>query len=250
MKRSLTLMFACLLLLLCTGASNGPVTVFTIGDSTMATKGESDNPFERGWGQYLQYFFDHDKVVVENHAKNGRSTASFISEGRWKVILDKLKPGDYVFIQFGHNDEKSQATAARTGYRTYLIQYITETRAKGGIPVLMTPIVRRKWSDSGELTDTHGEYPAVVREVGAEMKVPVIDMQQKTAKLMTELGVEGSKKIQLFLPAGMLTKYPDGVQDNTHLCDYGARKYAQLATEGIKENKLAISKYLIPLYVE
>lgn len=250
MKNILIFISFCLIALLCSSAKKAPVTIFTIGDSTMATKGESDNPFERGWGQYLQYFFNHDEVIVDNHAKNGRSTASFINEGKWQVVLDKIKPGDYVFIQFGHNDEKSQVTAARTGYRDNLIRYITETRAKGGIPVLMTPIVRRRWSESGELTPTHGEYPAVVREVGVETKTPVIDMEQKTAKLMSELGVEDSKKIQLVVKPGVLTKFPDGVEDNTHLCDYGARKYAQLAVEGIKEVHLKISKYIIPLYVE
>jgi len=250
MKHFLSATILLLLLMLFCSASKGPVTVFTIGDSTMATKGESDNPFERGWGQYLQYFFDHDKVIVDNHAKNGRSTLSFINEGRWKTILDKLQPGDYVFIQFGHNDQKSQATAAQGGYRDNLIRYIRETREKGATPVLMTPIVRRRWSETGTLTDTHGEYPAVVREVGAEMRVPVIDMQQKTQELMLSLGVEGSKKLHLFLPAGMLTKYPAGVEDNTHLNDYGARKYASMAAEGIRESRLPIRKYLIPLYVE
>ncbi len=175
---------------------------------------------------------------------------SFINEGRWKTILDKLQPGDYVFIQFGHNDQKSQATAAQGGYRDNLIRYIRETREKGATPVLMTPIVRRRWSETGTLTDTHGEYPAVVREVGAEMRVPVIDMQQKTQELMLSLGVEGSKNLHLFLPAGMLTKYPAGVEDNTHLNDYGARKYASMAAEGIREARLPIRKYLIPLYVE
>ena len=221
-------------------------TVFCIGDSTMATKTENDNPLERGWGQMLQLYFDSDYVVVDNHAKNGRSTKSFIDQGLWQAVYDKIQPGDYVFIQFGHNDEKSEATAAHTGYRDYLIRYVREVREKGGKPVLLTPIVRRRFDEKGEFYDSHGEYPDVVRALAKELKVPLIDMQAKTEKLLRTMGEEDSKKIFLFVAPGVLTRYPNGVEDNTHLCDFGAIRIAGLAVDGIRSAKLPIRKYLKP----
>ena len=120
------------------------ITVYTIGDSTMANKDTTNGNPERGWAQGLQEFFDADRVIVENHAANGRSSRSFFDEGRWKPIVDKLKPGDYVFIQFGHNDEKAEDpkryTDPKSSYRDFLTAYVNDTRAKGAYPVLMTPL--------------------------------------------------------------------------------------------------------------
>jgi len=130
------------------------ITVYTIGDSTMANKKAEVYP-ETGWGQVFQNYFDA-KVKVSNHAINGRSSKSFIDEGRWKSVLDSLKRGDYVFIQFGHNDEKADKPAVyadpSTTYRKNLEKYIVETRSKGSTPILLTSIVRRKFVDPGNLS--------------------------------------------------------------------------------------------------
>ncbi len=145
--------------------------IHMIGDSTMATKSHPKTNPEFGWGQVLQDYFDANQVVVQNHALNGRSSKSFIGEGHWDRVTTTLQPGDYVFIQFGHNDQKDKSpdryTNPFTGYRANLIKYAKESRSKGATPVLFTSVVRRHFNDEGTLTDTHGMYPFVVRDVAA-----------------------------------------------------------------------------------
>jgi len=145
---------------------NRPVHIFMVGDSTMAEKDPKAEP-ERGWGQALQALFD-DTVKVSNHAVNGRSSKSFIDEGRWETVLGSLQSGDYVIIQFGHNDQKpdeARHTDPYAAYKRNLEKYVTETRAKGAFPILCTPIARRKFDEKGVLVDTHGEYPDAVRRI-------------------------------------------------------------------------------------
>ncbi|MBV5349218.1 rhamnogalacturonan acetylesterase, partial [bacterium] len=192
------------------------ITVFTIGDSTMANKKAEVTP-ETGWCQVFSAFVDQT-VEIKNRAVNGRSTKSFITEGRWKSILDSLQAGDYVFIQFGHNDEKIQDstryTEPFTSYRKNLERFVHETREKGANPILFTSIVRRKF-ENGLLTDTHGNYPVVVRQVALEMNVPMVDLQLLTAGAVTALGDEASKSIYLWTPPS--DKFPEGRKDDTHL---------------------------------
>ena len=158
--------------------SKKSVVIYMIGDSTMANKPLYDNP-ERGWGQLFPQFFN-EKVKIENHAMNGRSTKSFIDEGRWDSVFFKLKKGDYLFIQFGHNDEKADKpnvyAEAHTTYKDNLIKFIKESRSKGAIPILVTPVMRRRFDEKGAVVDTHGDYPSVVKEVAALTKVSVIDL--------------------------------------------------------------------------
>ena len=216
------------------------ITVFTIGDSTMANKKAEGLP-ETGWGQVFQMFVDQT-VIVKNRALNGRSSKSFITEGRWKSILDSLQAGDYVFIQFGHNDEKIQDstrfTEPFTSYRINLERFVRETREKGATPILFTSIVRRKF-ENGFLTDTHGNYPLVVRQVAAEMNVPLVDLQLLTAGAVTALGDEASKGIYLWTPP--TDKFPEGRKDDTHLSVEGANLIAKLAAQQLilLENSLA-----------
>ncbi|PYS70192.1 MAG: GntR family transcriptional regulator [Acidobacteria bacterium] len=221
------------------------VTIYLAGDSTMAQKTADKRP-ETGWGEKLQSFFDPAKVRVENHAKNGRSTRSFIEEKSWAAIIDKLKKGDYVFIQFGHNDEKenTERYASPVDYGTNLKKFVNEVRARQGLPVLFTPVVRRRFDEQGAFVDTHGKYPDVVRSVAAELKVPLVDMHRKSEKLVRELGVEESRKLFLQLKAGENVNYPKGVEDNTHFNPFGAEQMAALAVEGIRESKLGLMKYL------
>lgn len=223
------------------------ITIYTIGDSTMADKDTVGNP-ERGWGQALSLYFDMRKVRIENHAKNGRSTKSFIDEGRWDAVVDKLKKGDYVFIQFGHNDEKRQSpdryTDPRGAYKANLTRFVNETRVKGAYPVLMSPIVRRHFDESGHLIDTHGEYPEAVRQLSEELNVPFIDMESKSRKMIERLGPEDSKRLFVWFEAGEYPRFPEGKQDDTHLNWEGAVSVAGLAVEGLRELNLPVSRYL------
>jgi lysophospholipase L1-like esterase len=223
-----------------------PITVYLAGDSTMAKKLPEKRP-ETGWGESLQGFFKSDRVVVENHAQNGRSTRSFIAEKRWQAIVDKLKKGDYVFIQFGHNDESKEKVDRYTppeDYRRNLIQFISDVRAKQATPVLLTPVMRRRFDQAGKFFDTHGEYPDIVRSVAAESRVALLDMHRQSEKVIKEYGVEGSKKLFLQLAPGENPNYPKGIEDNTHFSPLGADVMASLAVEGIREQKLGLAKYL------
>jgi len=222
-----------------------PIHIFMIGDSTMANKPEKAIP-ENGWGQVLHYFFN-DSVVVDNHARNGRSSKSFINEGRWKKVITQVQKGDYVIIQFGHNDEKKD-TARHTepfgSYKVNLKKYIEETREKGGIPILCTSIVRRHFTEDGTLKDSHGDYIVAARQVAKETGVYFIDMEAKTRKLETEMGPEKSKLLHLFFENGTYPRRPKALKDNTHLSQFGAFSVAGLAVEGMKEQNMPVVKYL------
>lgn len=229
-------------------AQKSPIVVYLAGDSTMAEKAAEKRP-ETGWGEYLQIAFDETIVRVENHAQNGRSTKSFIAEGRWQKIVDSLKLGDYVFIQFGHNDEKLDkdgvGAKANGEYRENLIRMVKDVRAKKAFPILLTPVMRRRFDENGKFFDTHGEYPEAVRKVAAELKVPLIDMHRKSEAILVKFGAEESKKLFLQLKPKEHPNYPDGVEDNTHFSAFGAEKMARQAAEGIRETKIGLAKYLI-----
>lgn len=222
------------------------VTIYLVGDSTMANKPLENNP-ERGWGQVLPKFFN-DKIAIENHAKNGRSTKSFIDEGRWDSVMTKVKKGDYVFIQFGHNDAKiedpKRYAEAHTTYKENLIRFVDDCTSKGAIPILLTSIVRRKFDDNGHLLDTHGDYPSVMREVAKAKNVLLIDMNEKSKKLVAEYGPEKSKLLYLHIEPGVYKLLPDGKKDDTHFSELGAIKMAELAVEGIRELNVDLVNYL------
>jgi lysophospholipase L1-like esterase len=224
------------------------ITIYMIGNSTMSDKPSPDTNPERGWGQMLPLFFN-EQVIIRNFAVNGRSTKSFIHEGRWDEVASKLKPGNYVFIQFGHNDQKvadsARYTNPYTGYRRNLIKFVNETREKGAIPVLFSSIVRRKFNEHGVLEDTHGVYPFIMRDVADELDITFIDLQLKSEDLVLSLGEEGSKELYLWVEPGRYEMYPDGKQDNTHFTEKGATEMARLAVEGLKETDLDLVKYLI-----
>ncbi|HEX8922959.1 MAG TPA: rhamnogalacturonan acetylesterase [Pyrinomonadaceae bacterium] len=243
-KINIALLFA--LLFCCAAQAKGPVTVYLAGDSTMAEKRPAKRP-ETGWGEFLQQHFDQSKVRVENHAQNGRSTRTFISENRWQAIVDKLQPGDYVLIQFGHNDSSKEKTDRYTppeDYRKNLVRFVTEVQEKKAIPVLLTPVMRRRFNDQGAFYDTHGEYPDIVREVASQMKVALIDMHRKSERVLRQYGAEESKKLFLQLKPNEHANYPQGINDNTHFSPLGAEVMAALAIEGIREQKLGLSKLL------
>ncbi len=260
MKLKVLLVLCALLLLSAFIAERkDPITIFMIGDSTMANKSLKNGNIERGWGQMLPGYFT-EEVVVDNHAMNGRSSLSFINEGRWDIVLSKIHKGDYVFIQFGHNDEKPRATLHTEPGSTFddnLRRFVNETRAKGGNPVLFNSIVRRNFLPKGVteikgsyekegpvLVDTHGEYLESPRRVAGEMNVPFIDLNKLTHDLVTGMGVENSRKLFMWIPAGQYEFCPEGKIDNTHLNIYGGRIVAGLVVDALMEEVPALAKYV------
>ncbi len=233
-----------------TWLSTKPV-LYLAGDSTMANKPLDDN-HERGWGQLLPEFFNNE-ISIENHAMNGRSTRSFIYEGRWDSLMNKLRKGDFVVIQFGHNDESIQKTeryCTPKEYRYNLTRFIKDVRSKGANPILCTSVQRRKFDENGKFQDTHGDYPGYVRELAAQLNVPLVDMQKKSEKVILEHGEEGSKKIFLHISPGEYKSLPDGKLDNTHFSEYGARLMAGLFCEGLNEMNSGLVRYLRPEYIK
>lgn len=224
-----------------------PVHIFMIGDSTMANKPERAIP-EYGWGQVLHYFFN-DSVVIENCAQNGRSSKSFIEEKSWEKVYLKLKKDDYVIIQFGHNDEKIKDSMRYTdpfgAYVKNLKKFIIETREKGAIPILCTPIVRSNFNENGILNDTHGDYIVAVKQVVKETGVCFIDLEAKTRKLEQEMGVEEAKRLHLFFKENVYPLRSKKLEDSTHLSQLGAFMVAGLAVEGMRESNVVITKHLI-----
>ena len=224
------------------------VRIFMVGDSTMANQPTDDNP-QRGWGQLFPNYFTNE-VEIKNYAVNGRSTKSYIDQGRWDSVLKQLQPGDYVLIQFGHNDSKIEDTARyaapQTTYKTNLIRFVNEARNKGAIPVLITPVMRRKFDSTGKFIDQHGQYPGVVRDVAKDMKVPLVDLHKSSQALIEQQGVEGSKKMFLFIPANHFKNYKGKAEDDTHFTEYGASQVASLVCADIKKLNLDLAKYLKP----
>lgn len=242
-------------------------TVFMIGDSTMANKKLDGNNPERGWGQMLPGFFTED-IRVDNHAVNGRSSKSFIDEGRWDRVIAQVQKGDYVFIQFGHNDEKpdeARHTDPGTTFDANLRRFVRETREKGGIPVLFSSIVRRNfrvdstavlkddhpdeatghhYEEGDELIDTHGAYLDSPRRVAQEEGVAFIDMNRLTHELVQGMGPEESKKLYMWIPANLVPACPKGKEDNTHLNIYGARVVAGLAADAVAEALPELGKHV------
>ncbi|WP_455672927.1 pectinesterase family protein [Phocaeicola sp.] len=267
MKVKLLMALAALFLFSAFTADN-TITVFMIGDSTMANKALDGGNRERGWGHVLGGFFS-EEVRVENHARNGRSSKSFIDEGLWKVVINRVKPGDYVFIQFGHNDEKADAarhTDPGTTFDDNLRRFVKETRAKGGIPVLFNSIVRRNFrrnenavaeddvrkelskgggAEEGEvLIDTHGKYLESPRNVASELDVPFIDMNKLTHDLVQGMGTEASKKLFMWVPEGVCAACPKGRADNTHLNIEGARVIAGITVDAIAKEIPALAPFV------
>lgn len=262
-------MFAAMAILLLSAFktdTNDTITVFMIGDSTMANKPlEGDNP-ERGWGQMLPGFLS-EEIRVDNHARNGRSSRSFINEGLWDVVIKKMKKGDYLFIQFGHNDEKQgekRHTDPGTTFDDNLRKFVNEARAKGAHPVLFNSIVRRNFGENknavaeddlhgqgttqvkegDKLIDTHGAYLDSPRNVAKELDVPFVDMNKITHELVEGMGPEESKKLFLWIPPKTLAACPDGRKDNTHLSVYGGRTITRLTVQAIAEAVPALKPYI------
>jgi lysophospholipase L1-like esterase len=244
-KQGIKLFVALMLMSFIGAEQKKKITVWLAGDSTIAIKETKAYP-ETGWGMPFAYFFD-TTVSVKNIAKNGRSTRTFISEKLWEGIEKNLQEGDYVFIQFGHNDESKEKTDRYTApddYKANLVKFITETRAKKGNPVLLTPVSRRKFKDTLQVP-THEIYSALVREVAKEQNVPLIDLDAKSMELYQKFGAKDSRLLFLQLKPGEHPNYPDGKEDNTHFNELGARLIAQIVLQGIRDLKLDLANRII-----
>lgn len=248
------------------------ITVFMIGDSTMANKPLDKENQERGWGQMLPIYLE-GAIKVDNHAVNGRSSKSFIDEGRWEKVREQIRPGDYVIIQFGHNDEKAKSpdryTVPGSTFDANLKKFVNETREKGGTPILMNSIVRRNFPANGiaaaqtddrqktwkkglenypaegdTLVDTHGDYRIAPRNVAEEMGVVFIDMNTLTHELVQGLGKDSSRGLFMWMPVGKYEFAPNGRIDNTHLNVYGGIVVSRLAVNALAEKVPALKPYI------
>ena len=276
MKNKITLLLGLLFVLTAFTPAKRNITIFTIGDSTMANKKlEGGNP-ERGWGQMLSRYFTDD-ITIDNHAVNGRSSKSFIDEGRWDAVLSKIQKGDYVFIQFGHNDEKddpNRHTDPGTTFDANLKKFVEDTRAKGGIPVLFNSIVRRNFGkadgntvanaikqddirngidpkapkdsieEGATLIDTHGAYLISPKNVAKELNVTFIDLNSLTHKLVEGMGPQKSKELYLWVEPKTVPALPNGREDNTHLNVHGASVIAEMAVKAVAEAIPELQQYV------
>lgn len=276
MKNKITLLLGLLFVLTAFTPAKRNITIFTIGDSTMANKKlEGGNP-ERGWGQMLSRYFTDD-ITIDNHAVNGRSSKSFIDEGRWDAVLSKIQKGDYVFIQFGHNDEKddpNRHTDPGSTFDANLKKFVEDTRAKGGIPVLFNSIVRRNFGkadgnavanaikqddirngidpkapkdsieEGATLIDTHGAYLISPKNVAKELNVTFIDLNSLTHKLVEGMGPQKSKELYLWVEPKTVPALPNGREDNTHLNVHGASVIAEMAVKAVAEAIPELQQYV------
>jgi lysophospholipase L1-like esterase len=221
-----------------------PVTtipvIYLAGDSTVT---DQDVEPWASWGQFITNYFD-DKVVVANYAVSGSALSSFKGSNRLKKINSLLKPGDYLFIEFAHNDEKLKGpeNTAWESYSKYLAEYVETARNKGAIPVLVTPTQRRAFNPDGTLKPTHGDFPDAMRTIAKKMNVPLIDITQLTTQLYEKWGVEASKKALVHYPANTFPGQEKALEDNTHFNSFGANEIALCVIKGIRELELPLKK--------
>lgn len=237
-----------------------PVTVYLIGDSTMADY--SDNYDEgkdymktrypiTGWGQVFQPFMSSDSlhkvrgiikadsVVVDDRARGGRSTRTFFQEGRWRSVYEDLEAGDVVLMQFGHNDASESKTERYVdveGYKEFLRLFVTQARHKGAYPVILTPVARNYPWEDGQLQNVHGEYDQAAKDVAKELEVLFIDLNKRSMDHFSEMGKEYvTNNYFMNFPAGIYEAYPEGQSDNTHFQPEGATAVARLVFEGMQQ---------------
>src|ERR1700722_18506466 len=217
---------------------NEPI-IYLSGDSTVVD--QYYDPWA-AWGQMLPRFF-LPGVVIPNHAESGETTRSFVTEKRLDKIMSTIKTGDYLFIQFAHNDMKPGAVSL-DDYKRLLADYIAQTRAKGATPVLVTSMNRRTFDDAGKITNSFGPYPEAVREVAAEQKTALIDLNAMSKTLFEAMGPEGTLKAFMHFPENSFPGQTAAIADDTHFNSYGAYELARCIVHGIREANLPLAKFL------
>ncbi len=221
-----------------------PVTVHLIGDSTVSTYPADYYPL-MGWGQVLDTFFN-ERVNIDNRAVSGQSTRSFISRGHWEALLPALHPGDYLFIQFGHNDQKQdnaeKYAAAYGEFQDNLRRFVQVAREKGCHPVLITPVTRRRFRN-GQPYSSHEDYPEATRQVASELEVPLIDLHARSLDELAIRGPEASKELYLWLDSGQYAHFPQGQTDDTHFSEHGALQVSGWIVEAVATLELPLARY-------
>ncbi|HEX3007446.1 MAG TPA: rhamnogalacturonan acetylesterase [Bacteroidales bacterium] len=222
-------------------------TVYLCGNSTVV---DQDNEPWASWGQMIPAFFN-EQVCFANYAESGESVSSFMAANRFRKIMTLIKPGDYVLIEFGHNDQKQTGEGAGPYKNFYgnLREMVKQTREKGAFPVLVTPTQRRSFNAEGRITDTHGEYPNAMRLLAKEEHVPLIDLHAFTRTLYEALGVENSKRAFVHYPANTFPGQTKALEDNTHFNPYGAYEIAKCVIEGMKQVHLPLTGFLHSDYI-
>lgn len=236
----------CLILLMAfTLPEKKKITIWLIGDSTMSIKDKRAYP-ETGWGMPFVYFWD-SSVSVDNRAMNGRSTRTFMEENRWNPVIEKMNEGDWVLVQFGHNDEvpTKKSYVNEKDFKANLLKYITDTRNKKANPILITPVARRKFDSTGHIQETHAVYSQIVRDLAKEANVPLIDLDRKSQQLLQQMGPEASKYLYNHLKPGENPNYPGGKIDDTHFSELGARKMAEIVLAELRAQKLELAERIV-----
>lgn len=217
-------------------------TIYIAGDSTVVD--QTKEPWA-AWGQMLPLFFG-SQISIANEAESGETIRSFVTEHRLEKIMSTIRPGDYLMIQFGHNDQKlgNGYVPAHTDFETYLLRYITEARSHGATPILVTPMNRRDFDANGKIVQTLGDYPEAMREVAEQQKVPLIDLNVLSKKLFEAMGETGTLHAFVHYPAHSFPNQPEELADNTHFNAYGAYELARAIVQSMREQRLPLARYL------
>ncbi|MER6995611.1 rhamnogalacturonan acetylesterase [Streptomyces sp. NPDC000410] len=236
------------------GSAKNKTTVYLAGDSTVANYPASVRPMA-GWGQKIGEFFTKD-VKFENRSAGGRSSKSYVLEGHLDRLLARIRPGDYLFAQFGHNDKPytdslcssnklycNRHTEPGTSYKKYLAKYIDGARKRGATPVLVTPMGTRNFDQNGRFRNEFTKYSEAMKQLGAERKVPVIDLNSMSIAHYNQVGVEGTKRLFLYCKPGEYPAYPSGQADRVHFQEFGARRLARMVAEAVRDSHLPIARY-------
>jgi lysophospholipase L1-like esterase len=214
-------------------------TLYLAGDSTVV---DQDIEPWAAWGQMLPRFL-RPGVVVANHAESGETIKSFVAEQRLAKVLSLIQPGDYLFLQFGHNDQKPNAVPLDE-YRKLLVEYIEKARAKGATPVLVTSMNRRTFDDQGKITNSLDGYPDAMRDVASAQHAALIDLNAMSKTLFEAMGPEGATKAFMHYPANAFPNQTQAISDDTHFNKYGAYELARCVALGIRAARLPITKFL------
>lgn len=219
------------------------IAVFLAGNSTVVDQG--NEPWA-AWGQMIPAYFTPGKVVIANYAESGEALGSFISARRFEKILSFMRPGDYAFVEFGHNDmkQRGEGIGAFTSYKKDLKYFIAEVKKKGGNPVLVTSMQRRSFNTEGKINQTLGDYPEAVRQTAREENVPLIDLNAVSKIMYEAWGVQESLKAFVHFPANTFPGQTNALADNTHFSTFGADQIAKLVLKGIRENVPALAKFI------
>ena len=225
-------------------AARNPITVFLAGNSTVVD--QTVEPWA-AWGQMIPRFFKPGGVVVANHAESGETLKAFVGERRLAKLLSTMKRGDYLFVEFAHNDQKAGPMYVEpfTTYKEYLLKFANEARARGATPVFVTSMLRRSFDSTGHIINTLGDYPAAMRQLAAEEHIALIDLNAMSRRFYEALGPEKSKKAFVHYSAGT---YPDQVaelKDDTHFNNYGAYEMARMVVQGLKDSGLPLARTLV-----